>query len=102
MPGGFPGNYSICNAQAVGALPASTHGTTITASGSTNTKGTYTSLITATAFDCCFVMLEIVVSTAEHSVSGCDESTRRDENHPHEITSEDVRVEHQTGSEPTI
>ena len=64
MPSGFPGNYSICNAQSVGALPASSHGTTITASGSTNTKGTYTSLITATTYDCCFVMIEIVVSTA--------------------------------------
>lgn len=64
MPGGFPGNYSICNAQSVGAVTTVSAGTTVTASGSTNTKGTYTSLITATAYSCCYAMIEIVVSAA--------------------------------------
>jgi hypothetical protein len=64
MPGGFPAGFNICNGQSIGAVTASSRGTVITASSSTNTKGSYTSLITSTAYDCCYAVVNIINGAA--------------------------------------
>lgn len=59
MPGSFPMGIEVCNAQDAGTLTASSDGTTITASGSTNTKGSWTQLVASLGADCCWVLIEI-------------------------------------------
>jgi hypothetical protein len=54
MAGGFPLGLELCNGQAIVVTGTST-GTVVTASGSINTKGAFTQLIAATAFDTCWM-----------------------------------------------
>src|SRR4029077_20914892 len=70
MPGGFPIGIDVVNAQDVGTTAASTTGTTITASGSINTKGSWTVLIASLGADCVFATFEILgtVGATRHSL----------------------------------
>jgi hypothetical protein len=62
MAGGFPLGLEICNGKS-GVLAAGSSGIAITASGSTNTKGAYTTLIASTAFDACWMGVTIDVTS---------------------------------------
>lgn len=62
MAGGYPLGLELCNGQDVGTNLAGTDGTTITASGSVNTKGSWTQLIASTAGDCCFAFIDVILN----------------------------------------
>lgn len=59
MPGGFPMGFEICGVQDVGTVTGSTDGTTITAAGTTNTKGSWSQLVAATTTDIVYAMIEL-------------------------------------------
>lgn len=63
MAGGFPVGYSWGGA-INGSTPSSSNGVTVTASASTNTKGSYTQLIAATSSDCSCLLVTVTRSTA--------------------------------------
>ena len=67
MPGGYPFGWDICNGTSVGSINTGTGGTTVTASGSANTKGSWTQLIAASASDC--VMLGIMLCAGATQVA---------------------------------
>jgi len=52
MPGGFAISGGQANLNDQGANAAGSNGTTLTASGSTNTKGSYSQLVASTPYDC--------------------------------------------------
>lgn len=58
MPGGFPLGIEVCNGQDVGVVTSSSTGTTVTASSTANTKGSYAQLIATTAADCVMVYIQ--------------------------------------------
>ena len=69
MSGGFPIGLEVCNGQTVGATSSgATTGTTITASGSTNTKGSYSQIVASTTYDANFVMINIINTTANSTI----------------------------------
>lgn len=57
MPGGLPLGLEICNGHNVGANTATSLGTTVTTSSTSNVKGAFTQLVAATSFDACWMVV---------------------------------------------
>lgn len=68
MPGGFQLGYGAQNLQSAGANLASSAGTTVTASSSANTKGSYTEIISTTASDAFGFMLMVTSPSSRMAI----------------------------------
>lgn len=60
MAGGWPIGVDICNATDQGTVTSgASSGTTVTASASTNTLGSWTQIVASTAIDACFIIVSV-------------------------------------------
>lgn len=59
MSGGWPSRYALCNAVDNGTVTGSSIGTTLTASGTTNAKGSYVQLVASSSTDTDWMMVSI-------------------------------------------
>jgi hypothetical protein len=65
MAGGFPTGWDVCNGISIGQQSTGTAaGTTLTSSGSANTKGSWTQLVASTASDISFVQVTVILITS--------------------------------------
>lgn len=71
MPGGFQISYGHANFNDQGSTLATSLGTTITASGSTNTKGSYSQLVASTPYDCCGLWLNYCNASQAGVTNNC-------------------------------
>jgi hypothetical protein len=73
MSGGFQNiDATICNGTDIGTVAASSLGTTITASASPNTKGSYAQLIASTSSDATWVVVNVGHSTFSSNAMAID------------------------------
>lgn len=74
MPGGYPIAFDICNAQNAGASTSTSIGTAVTASGSTNTKGSWVQLVASLANDCCWITIDLLFDGSPFGASPTPEA----------------------------
>ena len=72
MSGGWQTGNAEVNLQAVGATTATSLGTAITASGSTNTKGSYTQLIASTTSDATSMIITLYNQSVPNATMAID------------------------------
>jgi len=68
MPGGFPLPGDVCAGTDYGAVAATSLGTLLTASASTNTKGSWSQLGSALSFDVSLIHLTLYTTTAARNI----------------------------------
>jgi hypothetical protein len=70
MPGGISFGHDVCNAQAIGVNTAATLGTAVTSNATADTKGAWTTLISATAADCALLSVTLQFDIATYVGNG--------------------------------
>jgi len=63
MAGGWPLGLDVCHGNDNGTVTSSSSGTVITAASSANTKGSYTQLVASTAYDACWMIIQMTFGT---------------------------------------